>query len=120
MNAKNVSAALAQQVHKVAPFLLRNGKPFGNYWRAGDLHGAAGKSLWLHMSGPMCGRWKDGATDESGDLLNLIALQNGVSLKEAMQIAMELLGNPDLSTVEPQRQQKAKNIFGKTSLFCAE
>ncbi len=105
MNAKTLSNQLANRVMSLAQWLLPSGKRAGNYWQAGDAFGATGTSLYLHLAGERAGNWRDAATGEGGDLLDLIALQNGSTLFEAMTTAQALLGNGDLS---PAGAQKAK------------
>lgn len=67
--------------------------------RIGDTAGSPGESLSIHLTGPNAGLWKDHATDEGGDLIELYRAYRGyrdrsnftLSLKE---IAKEYLGDP--------------------------
>ncbi len=67
--------------------------------RVGDVYGAPGASLSIHLTGPDAGLWKDHATDEGGDLIALYRAFRGyrdtsnfsLSLKE---IAKDYFGDP--------------------------
>lgn len=67
--------------------------------RIGDTQGNPGESLSIHLTGPNAGLWKDHATDEGGDLIELYRAYRGyrdrsnftLSLKE---IAKEYFGDP--------------------------
>lgn len=67
--------------------------------RVGDVYGAPGASLSIHLTGADAGLWKDHATDEGGDLISLYRAFRGyrdtanfsLSLKE---IAKDFLGDP--------------------------
>lgn len=85
--------------------------------RIGDTTGTPGESLSIHLTGPNAGLWKDHATDEGGDLIELYRAYRGyrdrsnfmLSLKE---IAKEFLGDP----VEIERATWAPSV----SQFIAE
>lgn len=85
--------------------------------RIGDTAGTPGESLSIHLTGPNAGLWKDHATDEGGDLIELYRAYRGyrdrsnfmLSLKE---IAKEFLGDP----VEIERATWAPSV----SQFIAE
>ena len=95
--AREISQALAIRVSALAPHLLPNGKRAGNYWQAGDVYGNSGSSLYLNLVGEWKGHWRDAATHEHGDLLDLIAIQQNISLAEAIAVARELIGDHNLS-----------------------
>ena len=74
----DIARRLAEQRLDVCRRYLPNGKRVGNYWIAGDVRGAKGRSLYLRLTGPPSGKgaaghWSDPATGEYGDLLDLIA-----------------------------------------------
>lgn len=63
------------------------------YWHAGSTAGEKGSSLFVGARGDKAGRWKDGATGDFGDLIDLIAKARGISLSEAYEAAcVEYLG----------------------------
>ena len=103
MRPGEISKKLANRVHEFAPQLLPNGKRAGNYWQAGNAQGEAGTSLYLHLSGNKPGKWRDAATGEHGDMLDLIAEQNGKSLKRAIPIALKMLGENPVGTPKSNR-----------------
>ena len=58
---------------------------------AGDTSGAKGRSLFVRLAG-IPGKWTDAATNEHGDLLDLIRLHTGgASLRHAMEEALAFL-----------------------------
>ena len=116
MKAKQLSTALARRVEELAPILLPEGKRAGNYWQAGDITGGAGSSLYLHLTGPMRGQWRDAATGQHGDLLDLIALQHNITIAEAMIKAPALIGNRDLSPVERVGSKNLEYDTKKTAI----
>lgn len=92
MQAGEIARLLAQDAERVCRHLLPNGKRDGHEWRAGSVHGEAGKSLGVRLSGDKAGVWKDFAGDDGGDLLDLWRATRGVTLLEAMREACSYLG----------------------------
>lgn len=73
-----IARRLAMRATEVCRRYLPNGKRVGDYWIAGDIRGAKGKSLYVRLVGPLsgkgaAGKWNDASTSEHGDLLDLIA-----------------------------------------------
>ncbi len=64
-------------------------------------------SLWLCCAGEKRGRWYDHERGEGGDLLDLIARERDVSLKDAITIASDMLGAAKLSSVRRLRPSKS-------------
>lgn len=95
MRANEIASLLAGQVESVVAYLLPSGKRNGNEWECGDVSGAPGKSLRVHLSGTKAGVWSDFSADQSGDLLGLWMAVKGQSLREAMADAMDYLGVHD-------------------------
>jgi hypothetical protein len=74
---------LAENAEAVCRYYLCNGRRAGNYWIVGDVRNTPGRSLYVRLRGPpsgpgAAGRWRDAATGERGDLLNLIAATRGL------------------------------------------
>ena len=90
--ARELRDALADRTLEVCQTYLPAGKLSGGRWSIGDVEGAPGKSMWVTLSGPWRGHWKDGATDESGDLLDVIARSRGLDMGAAMEEARAFLG----------------------------
>lgn len=73
-----IARRLAMRATEVCRRYLPNGRRVGDYWVAGDARGAKGRSLYVRLVGPPCGKraagkWTDASTSEYGDLLDLIA-----------------------------------------------
>lgn len=90
--AKDVSNLLAQRAEEIAQMLLPNGKKEGTEWVAGNVHGDAGKSLKVHLSGAKAGVWSDFAVGRGGDLLDLWAAKTDLSIAAALKEACDYLG----------------------------
>jgi len=103
MNAGDIAARLADRAPEVAEYLLPAGKKAGSEWKAGSVGGEQGTSLSVRVSGGKRGVWKDFATDEAGDLLDLWALARRVSLGEAMTEAKSYLGIRDAMPRAPEK-----------------
>uniref|UniRef100_E6VQ92 Uncharacterized protein n=1 Tax=Rhodopseudomonas palustris (strain DX-1) TaxID=652103 RepID=E6VQ92_RHOPX len=59
-----------------ATHYLSNGRRVGNYWQVGDARNASGRSMFVRLTGRdalrPAGKWTDAATNEHGDLLDVI------------------------------------------------
>ena len=93
MNATEIAAALSTRAEDVCRRYLPRGRKQGRYWTAGDTSGAKGRSLFVRLAPPgIPGKWTDAATNEHGDLLDLIRLHTGgASLRHAMEEARAFL-----------------------------
>ena len=96
MNATEISAALSARAEDVCRRYLPRGRKQGRYWTIGDTSGAKGRSLFVRLAPPgIPGKWTDGATNQHGDLLDLIRLRTGgASLRHAMEEARAFLSLP--------------------------
>ncbi len=91
--SRKVAEALAARAVDVCRHYLPGGARSGAYWQAGDITGAAGRSLHVHLSGPRAGRWRDTETGDRGDLLDLIRRNgNHASFGPALREAWAFLG----------------------------
>ncbi len=104
MNARELSEALARRAGDVCVKLLPHGKKVGAEWKAGNTRGDAGDSLSVRLTGSKAGVWRDFATDEGGDLLDLWAACFGMTLADAIQEAHRYLG----VSLEPAMQGPAR------------
>lgn len=102
--AKELSKRLAQQADNFARFLFPLGKKSGNEWCVGNLQGESGSSLKINLKGTKAGVWCDFATGQSGDLIDLWAHKEGVSILEAMKGVKAYLGIKDVS-FHPERKK---------------
>ena len=93
MNATEIAAALSARAEDVCRRYLPRGRKQGRYWTIGDTSGAKGRSLFVRLAPPgIPGKWTDAATNEHGDLLDLIRLHTGgASLRHAMEEALAFL-----------------------------
>jgi hypothetical protein len=104
---------LAAHAEDVCRQYLSNGRRAGHYWLVGDVHNSKGRSLYVHLDGPLsgqgaAGKWTDAATGEHGDLLDLIRLRCAFSaLGAAMDEARSFLALPRPTTA-PGRQPSHK------------
>jgi Toprim domain len=87
-----LAAALAKRVDTVAPALLPAARRSGGYWSAGSVEGERGGSLYIHRTGARAGKWCDAATDQHGDLLDLVQLVKRVDLHGACDWARDFVG----------------------------
>ena len=96
MNATEIAAALSTRAEDVCRRYLRRGRRQGRYWTIGDTSGAKGRSLFVRLAPPgIPGKWTDAATNEHGDLLDLIRLHTGgASPRHAMEEALAFLSLP--------------------------
>lgn len=92
MTPKEISALLAEDTETVLQRLLPNGRREGNHWVVGSAEGEEGKSTKVTMRGRFAGKWKDFATGEHGDLIDLWRISNGIPVADAMRQAADFLG----------------------------
>jgi twinkle protein len=104
MNAAELSRAMADRAADIAQYLLPAGKKASGEWKAGSTSGEAGGSLSVRITGAKAGVWRDFATGEGGDLLDLWTQARGLSIAEAMREAKAYLG---VRETMPQRERKA-------------
>lgn len=93
-DASLLAHCLALEAEAVCRQFLPNGHRQGHYWQVGDMQGHAGRSLYVRLTGSRAGRWADAATGQHGDLLDLVALNRNLSLREAMDEARAFLRMP--------------------------
>jgi len=104
VNAREIAERLAHQAADVAAHLLPRGKRAGQEWKAGSISGDAGQSLSVRIAGAKRGVWKDFATGDGGDLLDLWAARHGISVSEAMREAAKYLGVQLDAPLKPQKE----------------
>ncbi|KAA2312730.1 DNA primase [Puniceibacterium sp. HSS470] len=98
--AADIARRLAEEAEIVCRHYLSNGRKQGRYWIVGDVQNTPGRSLYVRLSGPTsgpgaAGKWTDSATGQHGDLLDLIALNMGITtLKDTLDEARRLLSLP--------------------------
>ena len=107
--AAELARQLARYAEAVCRHYLPNGRRSGRYWLVGDVAGTPGRSLYVRLGGIAdgsgaagvagAGKWTDAQTGEHGDLLDLIAANRRLTLREALDEARSFLSLP-----RPERQ----------------
>ncbi len=98
--ASDLAHRLARDAEAVCREYLSNGRREGGYWMVGDPTNTPGRSCYVRLRGPECGRgaagnWTDAATGEHGDLLDIVRLsRNLATVIEAMDEARLFLSLP--------------------------
>jgi twinkle protein len=105
MNAAEISRRMASQAESIAAHLLPQGRRKGAEWKAGSVNGEEGDSLSVRLTGSKAGVWKDFASGEGGDLLDLWAACRGTGLAEALTEAQQYLGVRKQSVGAPAPKQ---------------
>lgn len=72
-DAGDIARMLAGSIDRLAAQLLPAGRRHGREWQVGSLAGERGASLSVCLSGTKAGVWKDFASNQSGDALDLVA-----------------------------------------------
>jgi len=108
-SASDLARRLAREAEAVCRQYLSNGRRVGRYWIVGDVHNTPGRSMYVRLFGPECGkgaagRWTDGATGEHGDMLDVI--RESLGLIDFRDVADEARRFLSLPRREPDPQQK--------------
>ncbi len=79
----DLTHALARAAEAVCRHYLSHGVRRGRYWLVGDIRNTPGRSLYVRLAGAEFGRgavgkWRDAATAEYGDLLDIIRERSGL------------------------------------------
>ena len=100
LSVSDIAAQLAGNAEELCRELLPGGHRDGNEWRCGDVGGAKGKSLGVHLRGEKVGVWSDFASGEAGDLIDLIQAVKRIDKGCAVSWAKNYLGikNGDAAT----------------------
>lgn len=125
----DLAARLGSDAEAVCRVYLSAGRRVGRYWIVGDVRNAAGRSMFVRLSGPVrgpgaAGRWRDAATGEHGDLLDVIREVLGLAgVGDAAEEARRFLGLPqEPSRVRQVRDRPASsvdNVGAARRLFAA-
>ena len=98
--AADLARCLARDAEAVCRHYLSNGRRRGCYWVVGDVVNTPGRSLFVRLTGPdrgkgAAGKWTDAASGQHGDLLDLIALNQGLErLRDVLDEARSFLSLP--------------------------
>src|ERR1700685_3596663 len=82
--AADLPHRLARDAEAVCRYYIPHGRREGRYWLVGDVANTPGRSLFVRLHGSDCGvgaagKWTDAACGQHGDLLDLIALNRGLT-----------------------------------------
>ncbi len=91
--AREVAGMLGDRAEEFCRAYLPGGRRQGDYWKIAGIHGEAGESMWVLLTGPKAGTWTDTATGEGGDLLHLLrAIRQLPGIGAALPEASAFLG----------------------------
>lgn len=123
---RRLAERLAAMAEAVCEHYLSNGQKNGRYWVVGDVHNSAGRSLYVRLHGPTygkgaAGKWTDAANPEQhGDLLDLIALNRGLSTAEQLRDeALAFLSEPRSYQKPPRDPVPTNSAPAARRLFAA-
>lgn len=111
--AGDIARRLSRNAEAVCRHYLSNGRREGRYWLVGDADNTPGRSLFVRLTGPehgagAAGKWTDAATGEHGDMLDLIAANQGLdSLRDVLDEARSFLRLPRSEPLRPEQQPPA-------------
>ncbi|MEO5326411.1 toprim domain-containing protein [Mesorhizobium sp. CC13] len=100
LSASELAARLGRKAEAVCRHYLSSGHRKGRYWLVGDVRNTPGRSMFVRLAGPetgkgAAGRWIDAATNEYGDLLDVIRESCGlIDFKDVAQEARAFLALP--------------------------
>lgn len=120
-----IARRLAMRATEVCRRYLPNGRRVGDYWIAGDVRGAKGKSLYVRLAGPhsgkgAAGKWTDSATSEHGDLLDLIAASCRLSdHRDVLEEARRFLSLAADNQSDAFRRSPRNSVISAQRLFAA-
>jgi hypothetical protein len=80
-DARDLAERLGREAEAVCRRYLDAGRRRGRYWQVGDVRNAPGRSMFVRLfdDGPRrAGNWRDAATGEHGDLLDVIAARESL------------------------------------------
>lgn len=83
-----IESALLARLREVLKIIMPAGKFSSEECRIGDVHGKSGNSLSICLSGEKIGLWIDHATEESGNIIGLIAAHFDLNPKTELQAVL--------------------------------
>ena len=103
-DASELARRLARDAEAVCRHYLSKGRRQGRYWMVGDVRNTPGRSMYVRLNGPesglgAAGRWRDAASAEHGDLLDVI--RESCGLMEFREVAKEARRFLSLPRAEP-------------------
>ncbi|MEW6150882.1 MAG: toprim domain-containing protein [Pseudomonadota bacterium] len=122
-NASELARRLARDAEAVCRHYLSSGRRQGRYWTVGDVRNTPGRSMFVRLSGPesgpgAAGHWRDAASAEHGDLLDVIRESCGfTNFRDVAHEARRFLSLPrpeseSESEPNPHRSRKSPLPLG--------
>ena len=114
---KSSEKSLLLNLQAVLKIIFPNGKFIGGDFRVGDVYGNSGDSLSVCLIGNKKGLWFDHATNQSGNILKLIASRFELDLATNNQLLLNKVKEILLDIKLPSTEivQENKVIFNKES-----
>ena len=98
---------LPSQIEEICQHILPNGRKQGCYWKVGSVNGEKGKSLSIGLNESKAGLWKDFATGESGNILELIKSVLHLGTRQAFEWLESKYGNSKVGNSSGKSEQKS-------------
>ena len=92
MQITELKRALAPHAASLCQELYPSGKIENGHFKLGSLDGESGRSLSVILHGEKAGTWTDFATQDHGDLIDLVAKSQSMPIREAMDWASKRYG----------------------------
>ena len=108
MRPEELNELLRRDCLRVVQHLLPAGKAEGPEWVVGSVMGEAGSSCKIRCEGEKIGLWKDFASGQGGDLIELWRLNRGKTFVETLAEIHEFLGVKQEKKKEKSFQQPKK------------
>ena len=97
-DASELAKSLGRHAEAVCRHYLSAGRKHGAYWQVGDVRNTPGRSMFVRLKNSSkvpAGKWRDGATGENGDLLDVIRESLGlVDFADVVEEARTFLSLP--------------------------
>jgi Toprim domain len=127
--ATQIAHRLGRNAEAVCRHYLSQGCREGRYWLVGNAQNVPGRSLYVRlvdMEKGVAGKWTDAATGQHGDLLDIIALNQGHhQLRDTLDEARRFLSlpipivDPDQDRNRPKSKVTAGSPAAAKRLFAA-
>ncbi len=113
VDIKDVVAQLTLRIEALCAEFFPKGRFNGRYCQVGSLAGEAGQSLAIYLAGARRGHWKDYATGEYGDALDLVAQALFMGDKrQAVQWSLRWLGYDVGGAMAPRATRPGLGAMG--------
>ncbi len=110
----DLSRRLGNHAKEICQKYLSNGRQNGNYWIVGSIRNEPGRSTYVtlfdHPNGARAGHWKDAASGEHGDLIDLIYISlNTPHFEEVIREALQFIDGSNKPFNDAKNIQKPNN-----------